>query len=420
MTATITRPTVSIVLATHNRRAVVESTLARLVDCGLDRGHYESIVVDNASTDDTCEAVAQRVNRLIRLRKNAGSTAKAFGADVARGRYLLFLDDDSYPRPGALERMIERFEIDATLAAAGFTVHLPSGRLEGGALPGVFVGCGVGLRAEAYRAVGGLDRSFFMQAEEYDLCFRLAGAGWTVGVFDDLHVDHLKTEHSRRSDRTTYYDTRNNLRVIARYLPTPLARAYRADCVQRYAWFAERDGDSHRRAFRRGRRAGFVLGALERITYSKRRLPSPVLERFFGWTLIRQRMAGLARDGVRRVVFADLGKNIYPFHEAARESGIAVAAIADDRFAAPDRFYRGTPILPIDAALETNPDAVVVSNTAPVHAARTAAFLALKTRIPVYSWTSAANNPNACETDSDNPPPPSDEKGVERMCALHS
>jgi putative ABC transport system substrate-binding protein len=50
-----------------------------------------------------------------------------------------------------------------------------------GALPGVFVGCGVGLRAEAYAESGGLDRTFFMQAEEYDLSFRLAVAGWEVG-----------------------------------------------------------------------------------------------------------------------------------------------------------------------------------------------------------------------------------------------
>ena len=61
--------------------------------------------------------------------------------------------------------MIEHFEADPRLGAAGFTVHLPDGRLEGGALPGVFLGCGVGFRAEALRGAGGLDPSLFMQAE---------------------------------------------------------------------------------------------------------------------------------------------------------------------------------------------------------------------------------------------------------------
>jgi GT2 family glycosyltransferase len=391
----------------------------RLDDCGLDRGDYETIVVDNASTDGTGDAIAHRVNRLIRLRKNAGSTAKAYSAEFARGRYLLFLDDDSYPRPGSLARMIGRFEDDTELAAAGFTVHLPSGRLEGGALPGVFVGCGVGLRTDAYRAVGGLDRTFFMQAEEYDLCFRLAGAGWTVEVFDDLHVEHLKTEHARRSERTTFYDIRNNLRVIARYLPAPYARIYHEDCVERYSWLAEREGDAHHRAFRRGRRAGLARSAWERIAYRRRRLSPRMFERFFGWTWIQQRMAALAGDGVRRVAFADLGKNIYPFHAAARELGITVTAIADDRFAAADRSYRGTPILPVEAALDTNPDAVVVSNAAPVHAARTAALLALKTRIPVHCWFSAACETAARETDLFTRPPPSDELHAEPACVTH-
>jgi GT2 family glycosyltransferase len=160
------KPIISIVMATHNRRAVVERTLSQLDVCGLDRTDYEVIVVDNDSTDGTPAAIAHRVNRLICMPRNAGSTAKAFGADEARGRYIVFLDDDSYPRQGCLERMVGRFEDYGHLGAAGFSVHLPTGRKECAALPGVFVGCGVGLRAEAYKEAGGLDRTFFMQAEE--------------------------------------------------------------------------------------------------------------------------------------------------------------------------------------------------------------------------------------------------------------
>src|SRR3990172_601948 len=109
-----------------------------------------------------------------------------------------------------------------------------------------------------------------MQAEEYDLSFRLVNAGWKVEVFDDLYVEHLKTEHARRSERTTFYDVRNNLRVIARYLPTPQGRVYREDCLQRYEWLAWRDGQE--RAYNRGVRAGRRRSFLERWTYHRRRL----------------------------------------------------------------------------------------------------------------------------------------------------
>ncbi len=380
------KPIISIVMATHNRRSVVEQTLSQLDYCGLDRTDYETIVVDNDSTDGTPASIAHRVNRLICLPRNAGSTAKAFGAEEARGQFLVFLDDDSYPRPGSLERMICRFENQPHLGAAGFTVHLPTGRMEGGALPGVFVGCGVGLRAEAYAESGGLDRTFFMQAEEYDLSFRLAAAGWDVEVFDDLHVEHEKSQQERRSDRTVHYDTRNNLRVLARYLPSPFAAIYRVDCVQRYEWLAAREGEAHLRAFYRGRLTGDLHGMMERPLYHRNRLSEPAFERFFRWSDIRMRMTKLWQSGVNRLLFADLGKNIYPFHLAARQLGLDVVAIADDRFAATGRCYRGTPILTVTEALQTTFDAVLVSNTAAVHASETAALLTLKTKAPIHCW----------------------------------
>ena len=48
-------PTVSFVIATHNRRQVVLETLSRVIQCGLDRAGYEIILVDNNSTDRTAE-----------------------------------------------------------------------------------------------------------------------------------------------------------------------------------------------------------------------------------------------------------------------------------------------------------------------------------------------------------------------------
>ena len=146
--------------------------------------------------------------------------------------------------------MCAHFEADPRLGAAGFTVHLPDGSQECSALPHVFVGCGVGLRASALQEVGGLDLSFFMQAEEYDLSWRLLQADWKVKIFEDLQVDHLKSPLARRSERTTFYDIRNNLRIIARYLPQPFADIYLEDWLQRYAWIAESAG--HTDAFERG------------------------------------------------------------------------------------------------------------------------------------------------------------------------
>ena len=98
MSMKLRSPDVSFVLATHNRCAVVMDTLSQLFRCGLDRRDYEIILVDNASDDGTPEAAGSQADLVLRLRRNAGSCAKAFGVERASGRYIVFLDDDSFPR----------------------------------------------------------------------------------------------------------------------------------------------------------------------------------------------------------------------------------------------------------------------------------------------------------------------------------
>lgn len=377
-------PIVSFVLATHNRREVVRHALTQTADCGLEPREYEILVVDNASQDGTPDAIEGLADTVLRLNRNRGSCAKDYAIARARGRYIMFLDDDSYPRPGSMRRMMARFEEEPRLGAAGFTVHLPSGAKEASALPGVSVGAGVGFRAEALRGIGGLDRSFFMQAEELDLSFRLVAAGWNVKVFSDLHVEHLKTEQARRTDRITYCDVRNNLRVVSRYLPAPYLDIYLRDWRQRYLWLAEREG--HDEACRRGLRAGRWLGFLERRTHRRFRLSPDSLEQFFRWGYVRQRMAALIEGGVRRIVFVDLGKNIFAFHRSAREVGIESSAIGDDRFAAPGRYYRGIPVVSLNEALASPCDACVVGNSSAPHAAATYHAVAARTDKPVHCW----------------------------------
>ncbi len=378
------KPRVSFVMATHNRRSVVLHTLDRIAECGLGVDDYEVVIVDNASTDGTCEAVEGRVSMLIRMGRNLGSCAKTCALDRLKGEFAVFLDDDSHPRPGSIKRMIERFEDDPSLGAAGFAVHLPDGGQESGALPGVFVGCGVGLRLEALQAVGGLDRTFFMQAEEYDLSFKLARVGWRVEVFDNLHVEHEKTAQSRKSDRTTFCDIRNNLRVIARYLPDPYYKIYRQETLQRYRWLAKFDG--HGSAYRRGVVDGCTRAPFERFAYRDRRLTPALFERFYRLVEVESNMHALASVGVRRVVFAQFGKNIYAFHRAADRAGIEVLGVADDRFCAPKRCYRGAPVVPLTRGLELKPDAFVIANMSPAHARKGRRELLLKTTVPVYDW----------------------------------
>lgn len=387
-------PTISVVLATHNRRDVVLSTLHRLA--AIRTCHrVEIIVVDNASTDGTADEIESCLPalNLIRLDENLGSCAKALGADQANGAFILFLDDDSHPREGGLERMVEHFEENPRLGAAGFQVHLPDGRRESSALPRVFVGCGVGLRRIAYDRVGGLDRDFFMQAEEYDLCFRLMGAGWDVECFDDIHVDHLKTARSRLTERTCFYDTRNNLLVTARYIPDAFESVYRDDVLQRYRWIAESQG--HMSANQHAEAEAMSRYNAERSQFAALRLSPTVFEELFCIEEVAEHLRELRADGVQRIALANLGKNIFPFVRGTKRCGIEIAAIADDYFALGGRDYRGIPIVNSDDISADDIDAVVVSNMSPAHAARSRQRWSNLIDLPVVAWyaDSVESNP---------------------------
>ena len=234
------QPIVSFIISTFNRRDVLLETLARIEQCGLLSMEFEILLVDNASSDGSAKEAATRFPRLRLFPQsvNLGACAKNIALPHARGEYVVFLDDDSFPAPGSITKMIRHFEEDPMLGAAVFTVTLPDGSHECSAYPNVFIGCGAGFRRRALEQVGGLPDDFFMQAEEYVLSLRLMDAGWEVRGFDDMHVTHLKTPGARVSRRSTRLDVRNNLVLIGRHFPAMTA----VQVVALVFWQVRREG----------------------------------------------------------------------------------------------------------------------------------------------------------------------------------
>jgi len=126
------------VVVTHNRLAQLRLTLARLMDSPP--AHLAAVVVvDNASDDGTAAWLAAQADgpdgaRLIvaRLAENRGGAGGfAHGMELALGRghadWLVVMDDDARPEPGALARFHARDlrGWDALAAAA----HHPDGRI---------------------------------------------------------------------------------------------------------------------------------------------------------------------------------------------------------------------------------------------------------------------------------------------------
>ena len=124
------QPTVSVVIATHNRRAFLAEAVASVRAQTFD--NWEILVVDDASEDDTWEWLTRARDerlRIFRLSENSERAVAAnHGIGEARGEFIMFLDDDDLLRPDALAQLTEALRQDeSAVAAAGARLKIKEG-----------------------------------------------------------------------------------------------------------------------------------------------------------------------------------------------------------------------------------------------------------------------------------------------------
>lgn len=204
--AEVREPRVSIVIPTRNGLEILRQCL-RALRANTPPG-YEVIVVDDGSSDGTCDALATVPGlRLIRLAGNVGfSLACNAGARPARAPLVLFLNNDTVPLSGWLEPMLAALErsprVDVVgsrllYPRVGLVQHagidlradgLPYSRLrfepsdapevnEDRILPAVTGACLL-IRRRLFEKLGGFDEEFRNGYEDVDLCLRAREAGF--------------------------------------------------------------------------------------------------------------------------------------------------------------------------------------------------------------------------------------------------
>ncbi len=379
----------SVVIVTHNRLTALQRTLEMLAgNTHLPHRAMEVLIVDNGSTDGTATQV-QRDGldiQVIRRERNEGVSARNHAFAVARGQYLLLIDDDSYPIDDAVARSLQYLDGHRRCAAVVGRIELPDGRLEASALPGVVANGAVVLRKSVIDEVGGFPTEFFRQAEEYDLSFRIWNAGWRIERFEDLIYRHEKVGGNRSAAIIHRMDMRNNLILVDRYLPQAWRSAYRADWTQRYHALARHAKMSA--AAWRGRigawpwRFRAMLG--DRLT-----LGEAALESIFGFASQRERIAAWAKENaVRRVVIADFSKNIRATYSACVTAELDILAVADHNIVFAGLEWMSLPIRSDLRALTGQPDGIVLSNINPAQVATRLAMLQQVFTGPILTlWT---------------------------------
>src|SRR5262249_8833912 len=122
---------VSIVIPVFNKLHYTHACLASL-QTAEEQLAFEVIVVDDCSMDGTAEAIA-RVPVIVYLRNksNSGFIASCnSGAKPARGKYLVFLNNDTLVKPGWLTALVETFKEERRAGIVGSKLVYPDGRLQ--------------------------------------------------------------------------------------------------------------------------------------------------------------------------------------------------------------------------------------------------------------------------------------------------
>lgn len=223
------------------------------------------VVADNASTDgslrwlsDTYVSAGDERVRVIAFDRNYGFTGgynRALGDPVlAEYDGFLLLNSDVEVTPGWLVPLVETMRSDDTLGAAmpklraygrpeyfeyagacgGFidilgypfcrgrifgTVEKDGGQYDTGREVFWASGAAMLVRADLWRACGGLDEAFFAHMEEIDFCWRLHRDGYKVVVCPESVVYHVGGGAlPATSPRKTYLNFRNNLAMLYKNL----------------------------------------------------------------------------------------------------------------------------------------------------------------------------------------------------------
>ena len=231
---------VSVVVPAFNAAATIAETLESLL--AQTHPHWEAIVVDDGSTDQTADIAgtfAARDSRIRLVKRSNGgeSAARNTGITQARHAWLLFLDSDDWIAPSHLERMTAELathpELDAVhcgyARVAGDGTHVPekykppSGEMfRVLARRAAFPVHTCIVRKSLVEDAGGFDTSL-QKSPDWDLWQRIARTGARFGAIREVLAYYRMQPNS--ASLAARLMLRDGLRVLCQgHAPDPRVR----------------------------------------------------------------------------------------------------------------------------------------------------------------------------------------------------
>ena len=386
-------PRVSIVVPVHGQLALSLRCLKSLAACA-GSASFEVIVVDDDSPDDSGDVLPGIEGlRYLRNPQNLGfiGTCNA-GAAMARGGYIVFLNNDTLVQPGWLDALLATFDQFPDTGMAGSKLVFPDGRLQeaGGIVyrsgcaanfgrnddptdPRYnFVrevdycsGAAIMLPLALFVSLGGFD-SYFAPAyyEDTDLAMRIRQRGLRVRYQPASVVVHLEGASSGT-------DTRSGIKAYQLVNEAKFRARWAAQLHQQPADPAPADSDDRAAVLASNHRTRRRILVIDSYT------PTP--DRDSGSLRMLEILALLVEEGCSVVFFCQNITHDGKYSEALQQLGVEVSwqpwigyvptwlGMQGDRFDAVivSRHYVLKPLLPM--LRELAPQAQVVFDTVDLH-----------------------------------------------------
>ncbi len=128
--------TLSIIICSYNRASYIEAAFDSLYNQSSGLDSFETIIVDNNSTDNTADVFknwrASHANgsfTYLTESKQGASFARNTGAATAKGQWLCFMDDDAIANSNYVENIIKHIESKPAVVGFGGRIipkYIPS------------------------------------------------------------------------------------------------------------------------------------------------------------------------------------------------------------------------------------------------------------------------------------------------------
>lgn len=202
----------SIVIPTYNRPERLKTCLESIANLNFPVEQFEVVIVDDGSAkplDDLINSFNHKLSIQLIRQNNAGpATARNTGASQAKGKYLVFTDDDCQVDSNWLQAFDKGFNKNSHALLGGYTINALSNNLYSEASQllvdylyhyyntdsqqaSFFTSNNFALSKQVFSEIGGFDTSFPLAAgEDRELCDRWLSHAYPMQYLPEAIIHH--------------------------------------------------------------------------------------------------------------------------------------------------------------------------------------------------------------------------------------